>query len=62
MKTPPDPKQIEYSAFYEVVFADTSFRAEFLHSLDPKRTFRIMASRIHEIRGSVKFGELVELA
>jgi hypothetical protein len=33
MKTPPDPKQIEYSAFCEVVFADTSFRAEFLHSL-----------------------------
>jgi hypothetical protein len=39
IKTPPDPKQLEYSAFYEVVFADTSFRAEFLHSLDPQRTF-----------------------
>jgi hypothetical protein len=33
IKTPPHHKQIEYSAFYEVVFDDTSFRAEFLHGL-----------------------------
>ena len=62
IKAPPDPEIIAYSAFYEVVVPETVFRTEFLHSLDPKRTFRIMASRIHEIRGSVKFGELVELA
>jgi hypothetical protein len=35
IKTPPDLKQIEYSAFYEVVFADISFRAAFSHTLDP---------------------------
>jgi hypothetical protein len=38
IKTPPDRKQIEYIAFYEVVFADISFRAEFLHSLGQRRT------------------------
>ena len=38
IKTPPHHKQIEYSAFYEVVFDDTSFRAEFLHGLG-KRPF-----------------------
>jgi hypothetical protein len=33
IKTPSHHKQIEYSAFYEVVLDDTSFRAEFLHGL-----------------------------
>ena len=37
IKTPPDLKIIAYSAFYEVVVDDTSFRAEFLHSLGQKR-------------------------
>jgi hypothetical protein len=35
----PDPKQIGYSEFYEVVFADTSLRAEFLHSFGRTETF-----------------------
>ena len=41
IKAPHDHKQIEYSAFYEIVFDDTSFRAEFLHSLGQERTLRI---------------------
>jgi hypothetical protein len=38
IKTPPHHKQLEYSAFYEVVFDDTSFRAEFLHGLGRTET------------------------
>src|SRR5271157_1930744 len=47
-KTPPERKRIEYSAFYEVVFADTSFRSTFSHGLDPKRKF-IPAKSCHSI-------------
>src|SRR5439155_13759139 len=48
IKTPPHHKQIEYSAFYEVVFDDTSFRAEFLHGLDQKQT------SVHHFRSRVR--------
>src|SRR6266542_311829 len=47
IKNPPDRKQIEYSAFYEVVSADISFRAGFLHSLGHKRTFRLEVLLFH---------------
>jgi len=38
IETPPDPKKIAHSAFYEVVVVDDSFRAVFLHSLGHKPT------------------------
>ena len=39
-QNPSRPQIIAYSAFYEVVVDDTSFRAEFLHSLGRSATFK----------------------